>query len=261
MLNREEIERIAKERGDQAKIIEKDYLLEIILFLLQEYEKNLVFKGGTALYKLYSLNRFSEDLDFTLIKKIDAEKLTRMIMKKLKQIGVLGRIKETSLYRNQQNIRFELRGPLFDGNPNTTNLITINISVKEKPIYKPKEERIYPIYRDIPSFTLQVMPIEEIFAEKIRALFTRNKPRDVYDIWFLIKKRSNINIQDINKKLKLYKEKFNEKRFIDKIEEKRKSWNMDLKGLIKENLPDFNIIKKEIIENINFISQNSSPQE
>ena len=182
-------------------------------------------------------------------------------MKKLKQIGVLGRIKETSLYRNQQNIRFELRGPLFDGNPNTTNLITINISMKEKPIYKPKEERIYPIYRDIPSFTLQVMPIEEIFAEKIRALFTRNKPRDVYDIWFLIKKRSNINIQDINKKLKLYKEKFNEKRFIDKIEEKRKSWNMDLKGLIKENLPDFNIIKKEIIENINFISQNSSPQE
>ena len=119
MLNREEIERIAKERGDQAKIIEKDYLLEIILFLLQEYEKNLVFKGGTALYKLYSLNRFSEDLDFTLIKKIDAEKLTRMIMKKLKQIGVLGRVKETSLYRNQQNIRFELRGPLFDGNPNT----------------------------------------------------------------------------------------------------------------------------------------------
>ena len=137
MLNREEIERIAKERGDQAKIIEKDYLLEIILFLLQEYEKNLVFKGGTALYKLYSLNRFSEDLDFTLIKKIDAEKLTRMIMKKLKQIGVLGRVKETSLYRNQQNIRFELRGPLFDGNPNTTNLITINISMKEKPIYKP----------------------------------------------------------------------------------------------------------------------------
>ena len=69
MLNREEIERAAKERGEHAKIIEKDYLLEMVLFLIKEHGKDLIFKGGTALYKLYSLNRFSEDLDFTLYGK------------------------------------------------------------------------------------------------------------------------------------------------------------------------------------------------
>ena len=46
MLNRIEIERIAGEKGEQAKIIEKDYLLEMILFLMEEYGKNLIFKGG-----------------------------------------------------------------------------------------------------------------------------------------------------------------------------------------------------------------------
>ena len=253
MLNREEIDRIAKEKKEQAKIVEKDYLLEMVLYILQEYGKSLVFKGGTALYKLYSLNRFSEDLDFTLKEKIDTDKLAQIMMRKLQQVGITGRIKEKSAYRNQQNIRLELRGPLFDGNPHNTNIITINISMKEKPIYKSQEERIYPQYRDIPSFTVQVMPLTEIFAEKIRTIFTRDKPRDVYDVWYLMKKGVHITVRDINRKLKLYRLKYNRENLIEKIEEKRKSWDLDLRGLIKGKLPDFDIIKKEIIEQIGLI--------
>jgi len=203
MLNREEIEKIARERGQQASIIEKDYLLEMVLFLLQEYGKNLIFKGGTALYKLYSLPRFSEDLDFTLKGKIDTDKVTKTIMRKLQLAGISGRVKEVSVYGNQRNIRLELRGPLFDGNPRNANVITINISVREKPIYNGNEEKIYPKYRDIPSFTVVVMPLREILAEKIRALFTREKPRDVFDIWFLCEKGVSTSLQDINKKLKI----------------------------------------------------------
>jgi|SRR3989344_919939 len=248
MLNREEIEKIARERGQQASIIEKDYLLEMVLFLLQEYGKNLIFKGGTALYKLYSLPRFSEDLDFTLKGKIDTDKVTKTIMRKLQLAGISGRVKEVSVYGNQRNIRLELRGPLFDGNPRNANVITINISVREKPIYNGNEEKIYPKYRDIPSFTVVVMPLREILAEKIRALFTREKPRDVFDIWFLCEKGVSTSLQDINKKLKLYKEKFSRRKFIEKIEDKRKAWEMDLKVLMSGKLPDFNSIKKEIVD-------------
>ena len=250
MLNKEEIEKIARERGEQPKIIEKDYLLEMLLFLLGDYGKELVFKGGTALYKLHSLPRFSEDLDFTLARKIDTDKATRGIMRKLEQAGIFGRIKELSVYGSQQNIRLELRGPLFDGNPSNANVITINISMKEKPIYNAVEERIYPKYKDIPSFVVSVMPLQEILTEKIRALFTREKPRDVFDIWFLVKKGASTSLQDVNKKLKLYKEKFTKEKFIEKIEEKRKAWEMDLKFLIKGSLPGFNEIKKEIVENV-----------
>ena len=250
MLNREEIEKIAKEKGEQARIIEKDYLLEMVLFLIQEQGKDLVFKGGTALYKLHSLNRFSEDLDFTLHGKMNTEKMIQAVMRKLENVGIQGRVKEINSYRNQQNIYLELRGPFFDGNPQNATVIAINISMKEKPIYDAKEERIYPKYSDIPSFTLFVMPLGEILAEKIRALFTRDKPRDVYDVWFLLKKGVNTHLADVNKKLKLYNEKFRKEKFVEKIDEKRRLWEIDLAPLIKGNLPDFNSVRKDIIEHI-----------
>lgn len=31
---------------------------------------------------------------------------------------------------------------------------------------------------------------EELLAEKIRALFVRGKPRDLFDLWFLLTKKS-----------------------------------------------------------------------
>src|SRR3989344_4890922 len=119
MLEKQEIIRIAKIKGLSIKNTEKDYLLESILHVLyMEAGRKFIFKGGTALYKLYSLNRFSEDLDFTLKQgKIDIGILFNKIISRLKDIGVNGRIKELSDYRNQKNVRLELRGPLFDGNP------------------------------------------------------------------------------------------------------------------------------------------------
>ena len=47
--------------------IEKDYLQDLILYNIYKTTKNaFVFKGGTALSKVYHTDRFSEDLDFTL---------------------------------------------------------------------------------------------------------------------------------------------------------------------------------------------------
>ena len=94
------------------------------------------------------------------------------------------------------------------------------------------------------------MIIEEMLAEKIRALFTRDKARDLYDLWFLLGKGIKTEIEDINRKLKIYGERFDKKKFIEKIEDKRKSWEMDLKGLIRGKLPEFSIVKKEVIERL-----------
>lgn len=54
------------------KTIEKDYVLTWILAGIAESGMGdiMSFKGGTALKKMYFLNyRFSEDLDFTFLKK------------------------------------------------------------------------------------------------------------------------------------------------------------------------------------------------
>ena len=252
MLEKQEIERIAAIKGLSVKNTEKDYLLEMVLFILSnEAGKKFVFKGGTALYKLYSLNRFSEDLDFTLAaSNIHAEELFAKILRRLRDININGRIKELSDYQNQKNIKLELRGPLFDGNPSNTTVLIINISLKENPIYKPEERKIFSQYMDIPAFDCFVMPLNEMLAEKIRAILTRDKPRDVYDVWFLLNKNANLSLRDLNKKLKRYKITFTRKFLISKIDEKENSWQRDLSGLILGTLPDFQNVKKTILEKL-----------
>ncbi|EQD44541.1 protein containing DUF1814, partial [mine drainage metagenome] len=49
------------------RMLEKDYIINLMLktISINKLSDFLVFKGGTALYLFYGLDRFSEDLDFT----------------------------------------------------------------------------------------------------------------------------------------------------------------------------------------------------
>jgi uncharacterized protein len=73
MIKPGEVQKIARIAGVRDQQIEKDYVLSWILQALasnEEFSKAIVFKGGTVLKKVYFENyRFSEDLDFTLIKE------------------------------------------------------------------------------------------------------------------------------------------------------------------------------------------------
>ena len=62
----DELRIIADNKKLDIIMIEKDYLLTYLLYLLKDIEK-IYFKGGTALNKIF-LNhaRLSEDIDFTL---------------------------------------------------------------------------------------------------------------------------------------------------------------------------------------------------
>ena len=224
----------------------------MLLFLLYKHiNKKLGFKGGTALYKLHSLNRFSNDLDFTLIYlKLDMQKLLRNIIVGLKDISIYTKIKELEEFRNQKNIKLEIKGPLYKGNINDLSLITINLSLKERPLYEAQQEKIFSQYKEIPSFDVFVMNLNEILSEKIRTLFSRDKARDLYDVWFLLKKGVKFNINDVNKKLRLNNMIYNKEDLIVRIEEKKKFWEMDLKDIIMGELPSFEKIKKEVIENL-----------
>jgi len=65
-----ELKVIAGDKNFNIKLIEKDYLLTQLLYLLRDIN-GIYFKGGTALNKIF-LNhaRLSEDLDFTTTKKV-----------------------------------------------------------------------------------------------------------------------------------------------------------------------------------------------
>lgn len=71
MIKPGEIQQKARAVGVRDQQIEKDYILSWILFGIAKHKqlsRAIVFKGGTVLKKVYfEDNRFSEDLDFTLL--------------------------------------------------------------------------------------------------------------------------------------------------------------------------------------------------
>ena len=117
MIRKEKLAEVAQLKGISEKNAEKDYLQELLLHYIYKHVADLfVFKGGTALYKVYNLNRFSEDLDFSLIKrKVDLEKILKKVIYQLGLLEVQGYIEELEDFGNQINARLAFRGPLYNG--------------------------------------------------------------------------------------------------------------------------------------------------
>ncbi|MBD3204201.1 hypothetical protein GF327_07945 [Candidatus Woesearchaeota archaeon] len=246
MITKDELKDYANLKGLTLGNAEKDYLLEIALLLIARNTKDeLVFKGGTALYKFYKLDRFSEDLDFSTKKSVDIDSLLKNIIKGLIRFGIDSRIHGKKTTKDTVMATIRTKGPLYTGRSITYSKIEIDINQKSSVIMQPRIKKLVSIYPEIPTFNLLVMDVREIFAEKIRAVMTRDKARDVYDIWFLQKNIKDLDKESINKKLKYYDKKFDFKKFTESIDNKKANWKKDLKPLLRI-FPKHEKIKKEI---------------
>lgn len=58
--------------------------------------------------------------------------------------------------------------------------IELDLSFRENVILEPRIETIGRFLKEIPAFDVVVMREEEILAEKVRAIMTRTRARDVY---------------------------------------------------------------------------------
>ncbi len=207
---------------------EKDYLQHWILTYLSDRGCTAVFKGGTCLQKVFNLPRYSEDLDFTLNDGIiEIEELPVF----LSRAG----FENPTLKKNEtpisENYKVRTRGPLYKGKTISEVSVTIEISKRENLVLKPTPVNIKPIYPDLISYSLLCMDKHEIAAEKIRAIYYRHLPRDLYDLYFLLRQEAVPNIEMINKKLAYYNMQFTESGFEKNIEEIKKSWAREIASL------------------------------
>lgn len=200
-----------------------------------------MFKGGTALTKCYGFDRFSEDLDFTAIKKKDFEKTISSGLKKF----FLEFETEKESYKNSLKLIYRIQGPLYINQKTSLCKVILNFSLREQTELKPEIKRIGLHVEEIPFFDAIVMSEEEILAEKTRALITRNKARDLYDLYYLIKKGVNINKELIIKKLNFYKQKQVREKIMPAINKKQIIWQTELKHLVK-TVPEFEEVKKTV---------------
>lgn len=246
MLLRSDLMKYKEVTGFNLGQVEKDYIQHIFLmYLYQKQTKNMIFKGGTALQKTYGLNRFSEDLDFTLTKKTDIEKILKKVLIKLEIFGCKSVQKKIKEDTSSINFQIRGRGPLYTGQDKSQTYINLEISKREKILLDPKLNNIIPIYKDLSPYLLVTMNPSEIMSEKIRAILTRDKARDIYDLYFLIKKDFKISKKIVNEKLLYYNQRFDKKKFKKAVSKKEKIWDKELKQLTY-NIPRFKNVENTI---------------
>ena len=246
MIKKEDLFAIAKQKGLAIKFAEMDYLQEIALLnISHEFGKRLVFKGGTCLYKLYKLNRFSEDLDFTATKGFKPREFFSRLPFFFNLLDVKCSV-SVNEFEKGTNIYLDVNGPLYGGGKESRAKLILNISMRERLVLPELRLPYMPFYHELRPFDIFAMDEREILAEKVRGIYERDKARDVYDLWYLLKRR-NISFDEKLARKKLFC-KFEREKFLAKIEAKKSSWEKDLGQLIAGELPSFAQVKKEIEE-------------
>ena len=252
MINYTQIQRLASKEGIPEEAIEKDYLIELILFYIAKdryLNKLLVFRGGTALKKVYFPGyRFSEDLDFL----VEDEGSIRECQEKLDQIL----IKISSEYPFQLNKRLEQNKDrlgffiLYDIIPEirTTKELKVDI-LKDDFIPAFREKEILFCYEDFKEkrLSLKTYILESVASDKInRILGVDNEPRDLYDLLYLLK--SNVDIGKVKEELK---KRHGYEAYLPNLlgeiskEAYRKNWEFRLKHQIV-NLPCYETVIDEL---------------
>lgn len=246
MIDRETLVRIARIMGLKPFQQEKNYVQTMLLrSIYSRASREMVFRGGTALAFFHGLNRFSEDLDFTLEGHFDLRSLVREIERDFEILNMGAVMKMIEDNPSSFSLRIGVEGPLFTREIERC-FVRVEVSKREKILRKVEVKELRPVYPDILPFYVTVMSLEEILAEKVRALTRRGKARDLYDLWFLLKTGVKIDFELINEKLSYYKEEFNPEEFMENIKRIGATWKRELEPVVVGSLPDFEIVEKDI---------------
>lgn len=202
----------------------KNILLQILKDIYSDTTISpfLGFKGGTAAYMFYDLDRFSVDLDFDLLDEAKEEMVFSGIEKIIKNYGKIkeSRKKRFNLFfllsyeEKAQNIRVEVNRRAFGSQYELKTYLGISMLVMKK---------------------------EDMFAHKLMAMYERmgRTSRDIYDAWVFLKnnwpinkkiveERSGMALKELLEKCVVLSEKIESRNILagmgELLDEKQKTW-------------------------------------
>ena len=252
MIDYLQVQRLSLKNNVSPEIMEKDYFIELLLFYFSKdnflYE-NYVFRGGTALKKVYFPEyRFSEDLDFVIDSKKEIKIFQEIIIKILQKISSDYPIKidKRSIFERDRLQLFII----YDIIPDIKGIKELKVDIlKDYYILKHERKRLlfsYPEFENKNSI-LETYALESVICDKIgRILDVDNEPRDLYDLWYLLKLNLDINI--IRKE---FKNKYGYKILIPNLlrgivkDDYKKNWENRLIHQMLD-LPDFDMLIKDL---------------
>jgi predicted nucleotidyltransferase component of viral defense system len=176
--------------------IHKRVLLQILKAIFSDFDIGPIvgFKGGTAAFLFYDLDRFSVDLDFDLLVLERELEVFEKMISILKRFGELKRVD-----RKRFSLVFILGYFL---KADTAQNIKVEINLRQ---FGSKFE--IKNYLGIP---MKVMAPADMVAHKLVAFYERagKTNRDIYDAWFFLEKRFPINLEMIEKRTGLTPQSF-----------------------------------------------------
>ena len=154
------------------------YLVQVLLAIFRhpQLSQLLAFKGGTSLMLFHGLSRFSTDLDFNLLDASKSEFVYHELHKLLLKFGTID---------DEAN---KFYGPI----------LVLNYGSGERMLKVEVSNREYPNHYEIRTLLgtdIRVMTLPDMFAHKLCALGERITPRDIYDVWFFLQNRTEINAE------------------------------------------------------------------
>ena len=211
------------------------------------YDEQLVFKGGTYLWFFHGLPRFSEDLDFTTISKVNGN-ISEKVSKGLSLLGVANEARIESNDKNSFSFKIMAHGPLYSSQ-NSRCVVYVEISKRENVLNETVPAKLDLQEYQLPVRILMGMNLDEVAAEKVRAIMSRNKARDAYDLYYLIKeKKVKFDKELVDKKLEYIGKGFSLADFRAALDEKGKAFEKELASLVFRPLPRFKEAKRAIEE-------------
>ena len=248
MLSLAELKRRASKEGVPAAIVEKDYVLSIALNAIADsgLSDYLVFKGGTAIKMVYFKEaRFSEDLDFTVL-KLSKDKVLYSLGKMLSDKTIEGisfqkPVEEKTAAGLKVSVKYT--GPLLHA-----QRILFDFSFRDNLVLAPVKKQLINTH-GLSERNLSVLSLEELFAEKIHALGNRAAPRDLYDVWFLFGKGIIPDKETVRKKFAYYKEKFDLHSLELMMPKIKVNWHNELRQVMP-NVPSVEHISKEVLDKL-----------
>ena len=199
----------------------KEIVQEIVLCGLSRggFFKEAAFYGGTALRIFYGLDRFSEDLDFSLITQnpdFDLTKYFPYIENETKSLGLNFNVTEKI-----KSVDSNIKSAFLKGNTKEHILSFYEDSEDSKFINKEETIRIkFEVDINPPTgatyetkfgllpspYQVRLYDLQSLFAGKIHACLCRNwksrvKGRDFYDYIFFLSIGAKVNLENLKAKL------------------------------------------------------------
>ena len=206
---------------DDRKNVMKEIIQEIVLCGLSRarFFSKAAFYGGTALRIFYGLDRFSEDLDFSLKESdenFDLEAYFPLLQKEVESYGLRFSVEE-----KKKTVDSHVKSAFLKGNTREHMLLFYSdqdlvkgicaselLKVKfEVDIFPPSGATYESRFSLSPSpYEVLLYDLPSLFAGKTHAILCRGwknrvKGRDLYDFVFYMKKRAPLNLENLRQKL------------------------------------------------------------